>query len=159
MSYLLALAVVPRHDDQVPGLPMLTRARIAVYPFIRREWCQRHPGRHEEVSPASAAPECCLWDDARIGRRFSGWLWLDRYGRLPASHPVADEEDEARLVADVNIRDMPMTPSSLVRPSGVIYHCGDRAYGDWPTRREAALFESRLMDHPGHYAVPFACHW
>lgn len=151
MARCMAIVVVPEHDAHEPRLPLLTRARLLIYPYIRSSRCEKR---------IESAGECgcgCLWDNAIVGRDSNGILWRDRYGLLPADHPVADPEDEPRLVADVSLRNTSFAPSALITPGGQIHHLGGDPAAWGYTMMDLALLEDRLMEYPDCYAVPFSC--
>jgi hypothetical protein len=154
VAYTLVIALVPANDDELPELPLLTRARLLVYPYIRRDSC-------EERFEADGECGCgCLWDDAKVGSDYyRGCLWLDRYGRLPVYHPVNDPEDEPRLAVDVNLRNTFLTPAAIITPDGEAHPPGGTPGAHWYTHSEYAQLEDLLTDHPTCFAVPFSCHF
>jgi hypothetical protein len=153
VAHALIIVLVPADDDERPELPLLTRARLLVYPFIRR-------GRCEERLEADGECGCgCLWDDAVVGRDFHGCLWIDRYGQLPADRPVSDPEDEPRLAADVNLRNIRLVPTAVIVPDGEAHHLSGAPRAVGYRHADYAKLEDLLTDHPGCVAVPFSCHY
>ena len=153
MAHTLIIVLVSPDDDERPELPLLTRARLLVYPYLHRNRCDER---------LEADGECgygCLWDDAVVGRDFHGSLWLDRYGQLPADHPVSDPEDEPRPAANVNLRNVHLVPTAVITPDGEAHHLGGAPGADRYTHVDYAKLEDLLMDHPGCIAVPFSCHY
>lgn len=151
MAWCMVLAVTPAHDDGEPRLPLLARARLLIYPYVRRDRCW------ERIESDGDCGCGCLWGSAIVGQRAAGILWRDRYGMLPADHPVADPEDEPRLVTDIDFRDIGPMPAALIAPDGEAHHLGGSPDTWGYSRTDLAIMEDRLKEHPDCYAVPFAC--
>jgi hypothetical protein len=153
MLVCTVIVVTPARDDGEPPLPLLTRARLLIYPYIRRDRCEQ---RIE--SAGSCGCGCgCLWEDAIVGRDNNGVLWRDRSGMLPAGHTAADPEDEPRLVAHVDLLATGLVPKAVITPDGEVHHLSGDLYGWRYTTADLAILEDRLNEHPDCYAVPFTC--
>lgn len=155
MTYELVLAVMP--PDRPDPVEYVERL---MDPFLHTEECHHiwqeneDPYKEEPVRPGH------FWDSADVGGRyFSGCLWRDRNGlRLP-DHPINGPEDEVRLVCDVDLRFLYLSPTSLVTPDGDIYFMMGCRTGRWPpTIALFMAYEDRLAAYPDHLAVPLSCH-
>lgn len=150
-SYELVIALVPQRDHTEPELPLLTRAGLLAYPYIRRARCERR---------VEAGRECgcgCLRGYAIAGTRYRGCLWADRYGYLTGDHLVSDPEDEPRLAADVSLRDAGLWPDAVITPDGDVHHLGGAPDARTATWSDLAELEDLILAHPDHIAVPLTC--
>lgn len=152
----LVLTLVPRVDTADPPLPLLTRARLLIYPYLYRGPCREHG----EDAEGEARCECTPFYGASLGYLDSFWhgcLWRDRLGWLPASHPVADPEDEPRLAARVDLRNPLLEVSAIITPDGVLHFLHERTGPPGSPPRGLGGQEHLLARHADCMAVPFSC--
>jgi hypothetical protein len=160
VSYVLMIALTPAVDPGDPPLPLLTRARLLMYPYVYRNTCREHGLDPEGAVRCSCTP----WDDAKVGRMdiFRGYLWRDRDGRPLPDHPVADPEDEPRPATEVKLsRHNHPTPHGVVTPDGEAHYLAGRDAHDFGNYSIAHFrqLQDLITSHPDCMAVPFSCHW
>jgi hypothetical protein len=166
MTYELVLVLVPP-DDPSP----VDRAYALITPFWHHQDKNCCPvgegaedeheddGEDENSDEAESAPQH-YWDyGSTIGWRLQGALWRDRYGEIPADHPINSSLDEVRRAADIDLRALLLDPEALITPDGTCHFMDEPHKGEFASTRKLAEYEDRLAAHPDCLTVPIWCHW
>ena len=147
MYDLVVVLVSPDESDPVLG----AEALLAVY--MHKDYCER------ETEPCGNG---CWWDGVRAGWQGTGFFWWDRYGMLPAGHPIRSPGDEARRAGDIDVRLVCLgrkVPAALVLPDGQLNWIGQPPRPMIWELPDIARYEDLMGKFPDHIAVPMGCHW
>jgi hypothetical protein len=85
----------------------------------------------------------------------SQFLWLDRYGELPADYLYLSPSDAARRAGDIEVRNSLDWPMAVVIPNREIFWLGEYPDGDITWRR-LAEYENLLAQNPDFIAMPMS---
>jgi hypothetical protein len=99
------------------------------------------------------------WDSADVGWRAEGRRWWDKYGNLPADHPITKPADEIRRAGEIDSRATILAPCGVVTPDGELHPLGNSVHEEYYSLAEYAEYEERLAAHADHLVVPMRCHW
>jgi hypothetical protein len=115
------------------------------------------PYVHKEECGSVPCGNGCWWGFIRVGWEYApGFVWSDRYGEVPADHPIKVPVDEARRAGDIDVRITWKIPGALILPDGQLHWVGSEPLPMVVTMRDIAQYEDLLTKFSDHVAVPMS---